>query len=697
MPGLRRNLLFESMFDDLGCSINTHKGVRNVTRNGKILIKGVKKNGLYHVVGEPVLNASSEINACMSLDHTKLWHARLGHIGNKGLHYLYKHEFFDQKPSYLTMCENCIFGKHVRSKFQKFVFVAQTPLEYVHADLWGPTQVDTIGGRKYFLSLIDHYSRKIWVYLLKSKSETFEYFKFWKTKVEGQSDFKLKCLRTDNGLEFCNHAFNSFCHEHGIKWHLTVPGTPQQNGTVERMNRTLLEKARCMLISAGMKHSLWGEAVMTASYLINRSPSSAIGFKTPQELWSGTKPNLSHLRPFGCTAFALNNAGKLNSRALKCVMLGYPEGIKGYKLLVIQPGGYRVMTSRDVKFNENEFYFKSLLNSLPENVDRNKSAETHFYTPSPIVDPMEEEFDIGYSPRPLSSENSVENSGNSSLEPSIEHESSTEEYLDVQPHQSGGQVSCSQNSQSSPNLPITSGSPSSSSTPSEYPDVEPCVEPFVEVPNLTDYQLTRDRAPRVRIPNKKYFDNQVEFAFVIADVLNAYTPDLYEHPVKCAHAKNWNIAMKEEIDSMLVNKTWELVPKPANCRTIDCKWVYKLKDAVKSGDQPTYKARLVAKGFTQKEGIDYNDIFAPVVKYKTMRLLLAMAAVYDYEIDQMDVKTAFLHGDLDETIYMRQPKSFVDKTKSNHVCLLRKSIYGLKQSPRQWNLKFDNCMKKTWF
>ena len=115
--------------------------------------------------------------------------------------------------------------------------------------------MDTIGGRKYFL-LIDHYSKKVWVYLIKAKSETFKKFMFWKQTVEGQTDFKLKCLRTDNGLEFCNHEFDAFCHKNGVKRHLTVPGTPQQNGITERMNKTLLEKARCLLISAGMKHSL---------------------------------------------------------------------------------------------------------------------------------------------------------------------------------------------------------------------------------------------------------------------------------------------------------------------------------------------------------------------------------------------------------------------------------------------------------
>ena len=215
------------------------------------------------------------------------------------------------KPCDIDFCETCVLGKKVSHSFNKSTYVANKPLEYIHSDLWGPAQVDTIGGRRYFLSIIDHYSRKVWVHLLRTKDEAFENFKNWKILVEKQSGFKVKCLRTDNGLEFCNKEFDQFCQQEGIKRHLTVPGTPQQNGTAERMNRTLLEKARCLLISAGMKKSLWGEAVTTATYLINRSPSSVIGFKTPQEMWTGKKPSLNHLRPFGCTAYAQTTQGKL--------------------------------------------------------------------------------------------------------------------------------------------------------------------------------------------------------------------------------------------------------------------------------------------------------------------------------------------------------------------------------------------------
>ena len=122
--------------------------------------------------------------------------------------------------------------------------------------------------------------------------------------MENLTDKRVKTLRTDNGLEFCSESFRAHCAKAGIQRHKTVRHTPQQNGVAERMNRTLLNKARCMMFNAGMPKSFWGEAIMTPAYLVNRSPSSAISFKTPEEMWSNKPPDLSHLRPFGCSAFA---------------------------------------------------------------------------------------------------------------------------------------------------------------------------------------------------------------------------------------------------------------------------------------------------------------------------------------------------------------------------------------------------------
>ncbi|GAB2299060.1 hypothetical protein Dimus_038548 [Dionaea muscipula] len=159
----------------------------------------------------------------------------------------------------------------------------------------------------------------------------------------------------------------------------------------------------------------------------------------------------------------------------------------------------------------------------------------------------------------------------------------------------------------------------------------------------------------------------------------------------------WKSAMDDEIKSLHDNKTWTLVQNTENRKVIDCKWIYKIKEGAKESDPVRYKARLVAKGFSQKEGLDYNEIFSPVVKFKTIRMLLAVTAFYDLELEQLDVKTAFLNGDLDEKIFMRQPEGYEDKIHKDYVCMLNKSLYGLKQAPRQWYKRFDAFVSKIGF
>ena len=185
-----------------------------------------------------------------------------------------------------------------------------------------------------------------------------------------------------------------------------------------------------------------------------------------------------------------------------------------------------------------------------------------------------------------------------------------------------------------------------------------------------------------------------EFAFNMFESLECNEPSSYKETLKSRYSKEWMGAMNSEMESLRVNQTWKLVPKPANCSLVDCKWLFKVKQ---ESEKVRFKARLVAKGFTQKEGIDYAEIFAPVVKFTTVRIMLALVAHFDWEMKQMDVTTAFLHGELDKNIYMHQPEGFVDPKLPDHVCLLKKALYGLKQSPRQWNIRFDKCMQSMMF
>ena len=158
--------------------------------------------------------------------------------------------------------------------------------------------------------------------------------------------------------------------------------------------------------------------------------------------------------------------------------------------------------------------------------------------------------------------------------------------------------------------------------------------------------------------------------------------------MKSTDALKWEEAMKEEYKSLMSNGTWELTHLPPNRSSIGCKWVFRTKrDAM--GDIVRYKARLVAKGYSQVAGVDFNETFAPVAKFTTIRTIVAIGAAMDLEMHQMEVKTAFLNGELEEDIYMNQPQGFVEEGKQHLVCKLKKSLYGLKQSPRAWYQRID--------
>lgn len=202
--------------------------------------------------------------------------------------------------------------------------------------------------------------------------------------------------------------------------------------------------------------------------------------------------------------------------------------------------------------------------------------------------------------------------------------------------------------------------------------------------SLDDHILARDRGRLTIRPPSRYDDGEsvVAYALACAESIEINEPKSVAEAKRSKDWKKWKQAMVEEKVSLDKNKTMILVPRPAKQRVIGCKWLYKYKEGIPGVESPRYKARLVAKGFTQIEGVDYNDIFAPVVKHVSIRIMLSIVVNYDFELEQLDVKTAFLNGTLDEVIYMEQPEEFIAKGDEGKVCLLKKSLYGLKQSPR---------------
>ncbi|KAL0457635.1 UNVERIFIED_CONTAM: Retrovirus-related Pol polyprotein from transposon TNT 1-94 [Sesamum latifolium] len=282
----------------------------------------------------------------------------LGHIGQERMTRLAREGLLGSLAKVnLPTCEPCMAGKACRKPFGK-AKRATHPLELVHSDICGPMNVRARHGAFYFLTFIDDYSRYGSVYLLSHRSEALDCFKRFLAEVENQREVNLKVFRTDRGREYLSEQFKQICEDKGIIRQLTIPYTPQQNGVAERRNRTLLEMARSMMAQANLPISFWGDAILTAAYILNRVPSKSIP-TTPYELWHGRKPNLEGLRPWGSAGFVHSTShkyGKLGPRASKLIFIRYCEHSKGYVMYGEHPDkGMTEIESRDVDFLEEDF------------------------------------------------------------------------------------------------------------------------------------------------------------------------------------------------------------------------------------------------------------------------------------------------------------------------------------------------------
>nr|XP_043639499.1 uncharacterized protein LOC122610587 [Erigeron canadensis] len=225
-------------------------------------------------------------------------------------------------------------------------------------DLWGPYKVQSKEGFRYFLNIVDDFTRAVWVFLLKGKDDTFDNFITFYNLLRNQFQTTIKVVRSDNGSEFTNLRMNQFFKLNGIIHQTSCAYTPQQNGIAERKHRHLLNVSRSLMFQGGIPLNMWPECILTATFLINRLPSSVLSGKSPYEMVFNCKPNLSFLRAFGCLCFAtvLNNNDKFSTRSNKCVLIGYSEGKKAYKLFCLD--NKSILYSRDVRFYENIFPFK---------------------------------------------------------------------------------------------------------------------------------------------------------------------------------------------------------------------------------------------------------------------------------------------------------------------------------------------------
>ncbi|MCO5600644.1 hypothetical protein L7F22_054759 [Adiantum nelumboides] len=533
----------------------------------------------------------------------------------------------------------------------------------------------------------------------------------------------------------------------GIQQQYTTPYTPQQNGVSERKNRTLVSAARAMLLTAGLSKPYWEEAVATAGYLQNRIPHAIDPQFTPYYHWFGKIPTLEHLRVFGCSAYPVQVVSlrhKLDATATKMVFVGYGDrlGVKAYRFY--DPHHKKFHFARSVYFDES-----SLIS--PQQGITSPPQLTHPANPFNSTDPSsstsvpriewEEEDVLRYIPRPNQPQVPPIQEIPSSPVPigtplppnappwSLGRKTKTHLFPNI-PHPLPVEPTAA--SSNPPHIQPSNSTPTSSSTPTNpYVPENPIHQPSLLGPSPTSrpsksskvrslkeiyqnshHSLLMDPSPS-STPIINDCLHEASFLDVAAadalyrQVLQAFSDDDFDRlllivetideisldeALSGPEASSWRQAMDSEYQSLMANGTWQLVPAPPNRKLVTCKWLLRKKFHA-DGSVSRYKARLVARGFTQIPGMDYSETFSPVLRITSFRVLIAIAALFGFLLHQMDVRTAFLNGDLQEEIYMSQPDGgYTSLQHPDYVSRLLKALYGLKQSPRQWYLRFHQCM-----
>ncbi|GAU11497.1 hypothetical protein TSUD_344870 [Trifolium subterraneum] len=458
-----------------------------------------------------------------------LWHLRFGHLNFKYLSQLVSKGMVTGLPKIdVPDSDGCLVGKQPINVFTKSLPMrSSNVLEVVHSDVCGPFDEKSLGGNRYFITFVDEYSRKMWIYLLQTKCAAFYVFRKFKALVENQSGKKIKILRTDGGGE---------------------------------------------------------------------CPTKKL--KVPEEVWSGKKPSVSHFKVFGALChkhIPEAKRTKLDDRSESMIIVGY-HVTGAYKLY--NPISKKMTYSRDV-----------------------------------IVD-----------------------------------EAKTWDWI------AGSSTSRPQ---------ITQFTDDETDTVESNDEIEAPVEEIVEdeVTNDETRRSTRQRQIPAKLQDCDLTnDNEVneEGELVHFALLAGAEPINYPDALS---DKKWKKAMEEELNAIERNQPWELVKLPSDKKAIAVKWVFKVK-LNPDGSIAKYKARLVARGFLQRAGLDCSEVYSPVARIETVRLVIAITNTRNWPMYHMDVKSAFLNGPLEELVFVTQPPGFVNKEKENMVYRLKKALYGLKQAPR---------------
>jgi transposase InsO family protein len=669
-PTSRNCLLSIGLFDiGGGTSVFGNGTLSILNRDKKTLLEGkrVKDLPLYLLSSKAAERAEEYANftshkRALTWDE---WHRALGHLSITSIEKLAKSGLVtgldidpNSKPS--LSCEACIKGKSSHQKFPKEAEDhGHKSGDLTYSDLWGPARTPSIGLHKYYIQFTDDASRHCTIRFLKDKTEAFDRIKDYVALVENKLGRPPKYMRFDSGSEYVNHKVRSFCASKGIEVQFTAPYSHEQHGIAERFNRTLIELARSMLIAKGLPVRLWAEAVSYAAYIRNRVQTRALKDATPEEMWSGKKQDISHLREFGSEVYVIDEGerSKLDAKACKHTFVGFEDGPRAIRY-------YDVHTKR-VKISRNAFFIEDIVDS-------------HTEIPIPLQEKVRSDLPLS-SDTPIEGERTEGNQAPSLLPSTPSTTPRSEELPD------------------SENLHTSTNNPSPIQ---DLPQRSTRARMDINYKRMNEGPMFKPRKPQIpsrqspELPDSDELEISETAHLAFAMQSAEQMADAFSAPDSLREAKNsdewihWERAIQAENDLLAEKGTWTLEDLPPDKNLLKCGYVFAKKYDAEGNLR--YKARLVVKGYSQIPGQDFNETYAPVMRMESMRTILALAAALDLDLGQMDIKGAYLNGDLKEEIYMAQPEGNDDG--SGRVCRLRKTLYGLKQSGREWNNRFNSFM-----
>nr|GEW65088.1 retrovirus-related Pol polyprotein from transposon TNT 1-94 [Tanacetum cinerariifolium] len=588
VEGLGHNLFSVGQFCDLDLEVAFRQHtcfIRNL--DGVDLLTGSRGNNLYTLSLQDMM-ASSPICLLSKASKTKswVWYHRLSHLNFGSINHLARHGLVRGLP---------------KLKFEKYHLYSACAM--------GKKSVNT---KKYILVIVDDYSRFTWVKFLGSKDEAPDFIIKFLKMIQVWLKVSVHRIRTDNGTEFVNQTLREYYEEVGISYETSVAHSPQQNGVIERRNRTLIEAARTMLIYAQALLFLWAEAVATACYTQNRSIIRIRHEKTPYELLHNKLHDFSFLHVFGDLCYPTNdseNLGKLQPKADIGIFIGYAPTKKAFR--IYNRRTRRIFETIHVDFDE--------LTTMA--FEQSSSGPTlNKMTPATITPEVIASIDEVIPP--------------------------------VQDDSIGSPSSTTVNQ----DAPSASKSHTTTETQSSV------IPQDVEVDNLDIEVLHMGNDPLfgVPIPEVNYAQSSST-----ASPHQIVQPDhqIPQHTMEPKTYKDaltqscWIEAMQEELNEFERLEVWELIPHPDKVMVITLKWIYKVK-LDEPGGILKNKACLVARGYRQEEGIDFEESFASVARLEAIWIFLAYVAHKNMVVYQMDMKTAFLNGNLREEVYVSQPDGY---------------------------------------